>query len=82
MRKLVCKEFILDFLSDFLDGSLSPGVIADLERHLVGCAPCIAYLNTYKKTHDLTRRAARVEMPEEMKARLHVFLLKQLTKGK
>lgn len=79
---MVCKEMILDFLADYLDGTLSPEVLADLERHLQDCKPCVAYLDTYKKTRELTGRAVRVEMPEEMKARLREFLLKQLAKGK
>lgn len=79
---MVCKEMILDFLADYLDGTLSPEVLADLERHLQDCQPCVAYLNTYKKTRELTGRAVRVEMPEEMKDRLREFLLKQLAKRK
>ena len=82
MGKLMCKEFIMDLLADYLDGALSPEVIVDLERHLQDCQPCVAYLKTYKKTRELTGRAARVEMPEEMKIRLREFLLKQLAKGK
>lgn len=82
MGKLICKEFIMDFLADYLDGALSPDVIEDLGRHLQDCQPCVAYLKTYKKTRELTGRAARMEMPEEMKVRLREFLLKQLAKGR
>ncbi len=79
---MLCKEMIMDFLADYLDGTLSSDILADLERHLQDCTPCVAYLNTYKKTRDLTGQAARVEMPEEMKVRLREFLLKQLAKGR
>ena len=79
---MLCKEMIMDFLADYLDGALSSDVLADLERHLQDCRPCVAYLNTYKKTRDLTGQAARAEMPEEMKVRLREFLLKQLAKGR
>ena len=82
MRRLMCKEFIMEFLSDYLDGTLTPDVVADLERHLQDCKPCLAYLETYKKTRELTGRAGRVEMPSEMRARLREFLGKQLSKGK
>ena len=82
LRKLTCKEVILDFLSDYLEAILSPELIKTLERHLQDCPPCLAYLNTYKKTRDLTGKAARVEMPEEMKVRLRQFLLEHLAKGK
>lgn len=78
MRRLMCKEFIMDFLSDYLDGTLNPEVVADLERHLQDCTPCVAYLETYKETRELTGRAGLVEMPPEMRARLREFLAKQL----
>ncbi len=80
MRQLTCKEVIRDYLADYLDGILSFEAVADLERHLEGCPPCVAYLNTYKKTRELTVRVARVEMPEEMRAILRRFLLERLAK--
>jgi len=56
-------------------------VVADFKRHLQACQPCVAFLNTYEKTRNLTWRGVPVEMPEEMKTRLRVFLLLQLTRG-
>ena len=81
MLTLTCKHVILDFLADYLDETLQPDVVADFERHLQVCPPCLAYLNTYKKTRDLMGRGIPVEMPGEMKTRLREFLLLQLTKG-
>ncbi len=81
MRKLTCKEVILDYLSDYLDSILSSDVVEDLERHLAVCKPCVAYLNTYKRTRELTGQAAPPAMPDEMKAHLREFLLQQLAKG-
>jgi len=78
LSALTCKEVILDYLADYLDKTLSPAVLADFERHLADCPPCLAYLNTYKKTRDLTRRAMLQAMPEELKAHLRAFLLKHL----
>ena len=34
MARVTCKDFILDFLADYLDGKLSPQIAAELERHL------------------------------------------------
>lgn len=81
MRRLTCKEVILDYLADYLDAALTPEAVADLERHLDGCAPCRAYLETYKKTGPVTRVAGDVQMPHEMKAHLRRFLLNHLTDG-
>ncbi len=75
MDLLTCKEVILEYLAEYLEATLSPERVADLERHLKACAPCVAYLKTYQKTRDLTQQTMRVSMPEEMKAHLRQFLL-------
>jgi len=74
---VTCREAI-DVLADYLDGTMPPEVAAELERHLAECAPCRAYLATYRKTRELGTTAARVEMPEEMHERLHRFLIDRL----
>lgn len=81
MSSLTCREVILNYLSDYLDEALSPEVVADLEGHLASCPPCMAYLNTYRTTRDLTARGAAVSMPDEMQALLRQFLLNQLAQG-
>ena len=81
MRQLTCREFILEYLSEYLDATLSPEAAADLDRHLAACKPCVAYLNTYGKIRDLTGQTAPLAMPEEMKAHLRQFLLEQLARG-
>ncbi|HEU4371727.1 MAG TPA: zf-HC2 domain-containing protein [Methylomirabilota bacterium] len=74
---MTCRELV-DLLADYLEQSLAGDVAAELERHLVDCAPCRAYLATYARTRALGAEAQRVEMPAEMKARLRRFLLEQL----
>ena len=74
---MTCKDAIA-ILADYLESALSPELIEKLEEHLRDCAPCRAYLATYRKTKSLAADAARVEMPEEMKTRLREFLLAQL----
>jgi hypothetical protein len=74
---MTCRELI-GLLADYLEASLAPDVIAELERHLRDCAPCVAYLNTYRRTRDVAADVNRVEMPEEMKTRLRAFLLERL----
>jgi predicted anti-sigma-YlaC factor YlaD len=77
---MTCKEAI-DVLGEFLEASLTSELSAALEEHLRDCAPCRAYLNTYRKTRELTGKAGRVPMPEEMKDRLRRLLLDRLQRS-
>ena len=74
---MICRDAI-DVLADYLDGTMPRDLAAELERHLADCAPCRAYLATYRKTRELGAAAGRVEMPEEMQERLRRFLAAQL----
>ena len=76
---MTCKDAI-DILADFLDHTMTRDAVDQLEAHLGDCAPCRAYLNTYRKTRGLVGEAGRVEMPAELKSRLRDFLLHQLGK--
>ena len=76
-QAMTCKDAIA-VLAEFIEHALSPEALLELEKHLRGCAPCRAYVNTYRKTRGLTRKAATAEMPDEMKERLRSFLLSQL----
>ena len=68
-----CREAI-DVLADYLDATLTPDVLAQLEAHLRICAPCRAYLATYKRSAELAAKVNRVEMPPEVRERLRDFL--------
>ena len=74
---MTCKDAI-DIIADFLDQTLASDAVQELEVHLRDCEPCRAYLNTYRRTRGLVGEAGRVEMPEELKARLRRFLQGQL----
>ena len=70
---MTCREAI-DVLDDYLESSLTPEVLEKLEAHLRPCAPCRAYLATYKRTAQLAAKVNRVEIPPEVKRRLDDFL--------
>jgi predicted anti-sigma-YlaC factor YlaD len=74
---MTCRDAI-SVLADYLDTILDAGVLADLEAHLRDCAPCRAYLDTYRRTRDLVGASERAEMPDELKTRLRSFLLERL----
>ena len=75
-----CREAIAR-MSEFLGRELGPFDVARLTLHLATCAPCRAYLRTLRRTIRLAGRAADVEMPEEMKRRLRLFLSER-TRGR
>jgi predicted anti-sigma-YlaC factor YlaD len=76
-----CKEFIA-LLEDYLEMTVTPETLAELEEHLAGCVPCQAYLKTYRRTRELAAASERATlppgMPAEMKAHLRAFLLAQV----
>jgi anti-sigma factor RsiW len=74
---MTCRE-VIGILDDYLESMLTPEVCDALERHLAGCAPCVAYLRTYRATKAMAAEAAHAPMPEELKARLREFLLERL----
>jgi predicted anti-sigma-YlaC factor YlaD len=74
---VTCRDAIA-ILADYLEMALARETLEALEQHLQDCAPCVAYLNTYRRTRDLTAEAQRVAMPLEMKERLRRFLLARL----
>ncbi len=80
MTRLTCRD-VIELLADYLEAAVSPETLAAFERHLEECPACVAYLNTYRKTKELTATVARVSMPEDMQARLRAFLLEQLRGG-
>lgn len=51
-----CKECI-DFLIDYLDGTLPPAKKAEFELHLELCPPCHRYLNQYQATIRMGQQA-------------------------
>ena len=77
-RPEIAKPTICEVLAEFLEQTLSSDLASELEGHLRDCEPCLAYLNTYRKTRGLVARAGQVEMPPELRARLCRFLLDRL----
>ena len=76
---MTCREAI-EVMGEFLDQTLSPDGLEALEGHLRDCAPCRAYMATYRKTRGLVGQAGQVDMPVEMRERLRRFLLDQLNR--
>jgi anti-sigma factor RsiW len=64
-RELSCREFI-EFLNDYVDGELDPERRAVFDRHLAICGDCTAYLDSYRKTMQLSVTALKGSvLPDE-----------------
>lgn len=72
--QLTCRE-ILEKLSEYIDEDLDPSMCDQIEEHMSGCSPCVAFVNTLKKTVKLVNTAGNeVIVPEEVRGKLHDFL--------
>ncbi len=58
---MTCRE-LHDFLAAYLERELPPEQLAEFERHMRLCPPCVRYLATYRKTIEMCRAAQ--EPPE------------------
>jgi putative transcriptional regulator len=77
---LTCQEAI-GLLVDYLERVLGSEILTALEAHLADCEPCRAYLNTYRKTRDLTARLGPADMPPELQNRIRDFLRDRILSG-
>ena len=68
-----CRQ-IAELLGDYLDGSLARETRELIDFHIDGCAPCVAFLNTYRGTVDAARKLPEVAIPPELKKRLLTVL--------
>lgn len=78
---MTCRE-LFERLSEYVDGELSQEICAEIQRHMEGCDPCVAFAKTLKKTADLCRRLPSQPIPPEVVADLKVLLATHLPKAK
>lgn len=71
--EIECRQ-IAELLGDYLDGSLPRETRELIDFHIDGCAPCVAFLNTYRGTVDAARKLPDVVIPPELKNRLLTVL--------
>jgi anti-sigma factor RsiW len=64
-------ENVIHELSDFIDGDLDGALKQELESHLKGCEDCKLVVDQTKKTIELFCDSEPVELPGEVRARLH-----------
>ena len=77
----ICRE-ITDLLLDYMTGELDPETVAAFEEHLRLCPDCVAFLNTYKKTVQVTRSLRYESIPAELERRARRFLRERTQKAR
>jgi anti-sigma factor RsiW len=60
-----CKE-IFSLLSAYLDLELPPETCQEMEAHIAGCAPCVEFTDSLRKTVELCRQYKPEELPEPL----------------
>jgi anti-sigma factor RsiW len=70
-----CRDAV-DVLRAYVDGDLEDSERRELESHLGRCEPCVEFLETYKKTPGLCRKALQAQMPKDLADSLTAFLRK------
>ncbi len=70
---------LLDLLVDFLDGDLEEARASRVKFHLDWCKPCADFLESYRDTGPLCKKALAREMPPEIKTKLFEALRQELS---
>lgn len=60
---ITCRQLI-DFIYDYLDGTLPTDEQHEFERHLAVCPSCVHYLNTYRQTMRISKQTLQGGMPD------------------
>jgi hypothetical protein len=68
-----CKH-VWDHISGYLDGTLEPSVLADVQKHLEHCGICSAILDSTRNILILTADERVFELPLGFSNRLHARL--------
>jgi anti-sigma factor RsiW len=74
---LNCEDVIHD-LSNYIDGELDVALRQELESHLTECFECKLVVDQTKKTIEIFCDSEPVELPGEVRARLHDALRRKL----
>ncbi len=72
-----CKGVIRE-ISDYIDGELERPVRQELERHLQHCGDCKMVVDQTRLTVDVFCDSKPVELPADVKFRLHDALRRKL----
>jgi len=74
---LNCKGVILE-ISNYIDGELELSLKQELERHLKHCEDCKMVVDQTRLTVEIFCDSKPVELPSDVKSRLHEALHRKL----
>jgi anti-sigma factor RsiW len=69
---------VIQELSNFIDGDLDAALKQELESHLRNCEDCRLIVDQTKKTIEIFCDSEPVELPSEVRTRLHDALRRNL----
>jgi anti-sigma factor RsiW len=65
-------RYLIDSLSDYVDGGLDETLCAEIERHMADCENCRIVVDSLRKTIELYHVTAQeAEVPREVQQRLY-----------
>jgi len=77
---------VFALLSEYIDRELAPGTCEELDRHIQGCAPCVEFVESLRKSVALGRTYTpsvdAPPVPEALKAALRQAYAKSLSERK
>jgi len=77
---LNCKRVIVE-ISNYIDGELEVPVRQELEQHLEHCEECKMVVDQTRLTVEIFCDSKPVELPGDVKSRLHDTLRRKLTEA-
>jgi anti-sigma factor RsiW len=75
-------ENVIHELSDFIDGDLDAAMKREIESHLGGCKECKLVVNQTKKTIEIFCDSEPVELPGDVRNRLHEAVRRKLKEAR
>lgn len=74
-----CRK-LLDRMSEYLDGDLPAGELADIESHLHACHHCEACLAALRRTIEICRAQELPPLPEEVRRELRQVMRRNFSR--
>jgi anti-sigma factor RsiW len=68
-----CRQ-LMQLLCDYIADELPPELRQHIHQHLQKCPPCVAYVDSYRATIQLTRKLPCKPPPPELMQRLQAAL--------